>query len=51
MASRSVLSRNGLTAERFAPGAKITVDGDAARHKATGCQVRTAHFADGTHTA
>lgn len=48
MASRSVLSRNGLTAERFAPGAKITVDGDAARHKATGCQVRTAHFADGT---
>ena len=48
MASRSVLSRNGLTAERFAPGAKITVDGDAARHKPTGCQVRTAHFADGT---
>jgi Family of unknown function (DUF6152) len=48
MASRSVLSRNGLTAERFHPGAKITVDGDAARHKATGCQVRTAHFADGS---
>jgi hypothetical protein len=48
MASRSVLSRNGLTAERFEPGAKITVDGDAARHKATGCQVRTAHFADGS---
>jgi hypothetical protein len=48
MASRSVLSRNGLTAERFEPGAKITIDGDAARHKATGCQVRTAHFADGT---
>ena len=48
MASRSVLSRNGLTAERFEVGAKITVDGDAARHKATGCQVRTAHFADGT---
>lgn len=48
MASRSVLSRNGLTAERFEIGAKITVDGDAARHKATGCQVRTAHFADGT---
>jgi hypothetical protein len=48
MASRSVLSRNGLTAERFAVGAKITVHGDAARHNATGCQVRTAQFADGT---
>ena len=48
MASRSVLSRNGLTAERFAVGAKITIHGDAARNKATGCQVRTAHFADGT---
>jgi hypothetical protein len=48
MASRSVLSRNGLAAERFEVGAKITVDGDQARHKATGCQVRTAHFADGT---
>jgi hypothetical protein len=48
MASRSVLSRNGLTSERFVPGAKITIDGDAARHKATGCQVRTAHFADGS---
>lgn len=48
MASRSVLSRNGLTAERFQVGAKVTIDGDSARHKATGCQVRTAHFADGT---
>lgn len=48
MASRSVLSRNGLTAERFELGAKITVHGDAARHKATGCQVRTLHFADGS---
>ena len=48
MASRSVLSRNGLTAERFQAGAKITVHGDAARHNATGCQVRTAQFADGT---
>ncbi len=47
MASRSVLSRNGLTAERFEPGAKITIDGVAARHKATGCAFRTVHFADG----
>ena len=48
MASRSVLSRNGLTAERFEPGAKITLDGVAARHKATGCAFRTAYFADGS---
>ena len=48
MASRSVLARNGLTAERFEVGAKLTIHGDAARHNATGCQVRTAQFADGT---
>jgi Family of unknown function (DUF6152) len=48
MASRSVLSRNGLTAERFEPGAKITIDGVAARHKTTGCAFRTALFADGS---
>ena len=48
MASRSVLSRNGLTTEMFEPGTKITIDGDAARHKATGCQFRTAYFADGS---
>jgi hypothetical protein len=48
MASRTVLSRNGLKPESFATGAKIKIDGDAARHKATGCQVRTAYFADGS---
>jgi uncharacterized protein DUF6152 len=48
MASRSVLSRNGLTTGLFSIGARVTIDGDAARHKATGCQVRTAHFADGS---
>ena len=48
MASRSVLSRNGLTPDRFEPGAKITIDGVAARHKATGCAFRTARFADGS---
>jgi hypothetical protein len=47
MASRTVLSRNGVTPDLFVPGAKITVDGDAARHNATGCQVRTAYFAGG----
>jgi hypothetical protein len=40
--------RRRRTAQRFVPGAKSTIDGDAARHKATGCQVRTAHFADGS---
>ena len=48
MASRTVLSRNGVTPDTFRPAAKITIDGDAARHKATGCQVRTAYFADGS---
>jgi hypothetical protein len=48
MASRSVLSRNGLTTQSFEPGTKIRIDGDAARHKATGCQFRTAYFADGS---
>jgi hypothetical protein len=48
MASRSVLSRNGLTAELFTPGTEITIDGVAARHKTTGCAFRTAYFADGS---
>ena len=48
MASRTVLGRNGVTAESFTPGAKITIDGVAARNKATGCALRTAYFADGS---
>jgi hypothetical protein len=48
MASRTVLSRNGLTAQSFEPGTKIRIDGDSARHKATGCQFRNAYFADGS---
>jgi hypothetical protein len=47
MASRSVLSRNGLTAESFKLGEPITIDGVAARHNPTGCALRVAHFADG----
>jgi hypothetical protein len=47
MASRSVLSRNGLTPESFRPGDQITIEGVAARHKPTGCAFRVAHFADG----
>jgi hypothetical protein len=48
MPSRSVLSRAGVTADLFAPGASVTIDGVAARHKATGCAFRVAHFADGS---
>jgi hypothetical protein len=47
MASRSVLSRNGLTAESFKPGEPITIEGVAARHNPTGCALRIAHFRDG----
>ena len=48
LASRTVLSRNGLTAETFKVGDPISIEGSAARHKATGCAVRTAYFADGS---
>ena len=48
LASRSVLSRNGLTADTFAPGDAITVEGIAARVNPTGCALRVAHFADGS---
>jgi hypothetical protein len=48
LASRSVLARNGLTAEMFAPGAKVKITGSQARHNPTGCAVREAVFADGS---
>jgi hypothetical protein len=48
MASRSVLSRNGLRQETFKPGDPITIEGVAARHNPTGCALRLAHFADGS---
>jgi hypothetical protein len=48
LASRSVLARNGLTAERFAPGTHVTIIGSQARHNPTGCALREAHFADGS---
>jgi hypothetical protein len=47
MSSRSVLSRNGFTADTFKPGESITLEGVAARHKATGCAFRIARFPDG----
>ncbi len=48
LASRSVLARNGLTAERFAPGTRVTITGSQARHNPTGCALREAQFADGS---
>jgi hypothetical protein len=47
MASRSVLSRNGLTPDFFRPGERITLEGVAARNKPTGCALRVARLADG----
>jgi hypothetical protein len=47
LASRSVLSRNGLTAETFKAGDSIRIEGAAGRHNPTGCALRTAWLADG----
>ena len=48
LASRSVLSRNGLTASTFQPGDSIRIEGVAGRHNPTGCALRTAWLADGS---
>ena len=48
MASRSVLARNGLTQEAFAAGTHVRITGSQARHNATGCALREAHFDDGS---
>jgi hypothetical protein len=48
LASRSVLSRNGLTADTFEEGQTIRIEGSAARINPTGCALRTAYFADGS---
>jgi hypothetical protein len=48
LASRSVLARNGLKAETFAPGTRVTIMGSQARQNPTGCALREAHFADGS---
>ena len=48
MASRTVLTRNGLGVDSFKPGEPIKIDGVAARHNPTGCALRAAHFADGS---
>jgi len=48
LASRSVLTRNGLTADTFEPGEAVRIEGIAGRHNPTGCAVRTAWFPDGS---
>jgi len=48
LASRSVLTRNGLTASTFRPGDTVQIEGVAGRHNPTGCALRTARLADGS---
>jgi hypothetical protein len=48
LASRSVLARNGLTEQMFAPGKHVQIMGSQARQNATGCAVREARFDDGS---
>lgn len=48
MASRSVLERNGLTQQMFAPGKHVVITGSQARQNPTGCALRDAHFDDGS---
>lgn len=48
LASRSVLARNGLTAETFRVGERIRLEGAAGRINPAGCAVRVAYFADGS---
>jgi len=48
MASRSVLERNGLTQQMFAPGKHVVITGSQARQNPTGCALREAHFDDGS---
>ena len=48
LASRSVLARNGLTADTFRAGEPIRLEGVAGRSNPTGCALRVAYFADGS---
>ena len=48
MASRSVLERNGLTQQMFAPGKHVVITGSQARQNPTGCALREATFDDGS---
>jgi len=48
LASRTVLSRNGVTQHTFAIGEHIVMEGVAARVNPTGCAFRVARFDDGS---
>ena len=48
LASRSVLARNGLTEQKFAPGQHVQITGSQARQNPTGCALREARFDDGS---
>jgi hypothetical protein len=48
LASRSVLARNGLTEQMFAPGKHVKITGSQARQNPTGCALREAYFDDGS---
>jgi hypothetical protein len=48
MASRSVLARNGLTADMFSAGRHVQITGSQARQNPTGCALREARFDDGS---
>jgi hypothetical protein len=48
LASRSVLTRNGLSADLFKVGERIKLDGVAGRQNPLGCAFRVAYFSDGS---
>ncbi|MGI9257281.1 MAG: DUF6152 family protein [Gammaproteobacteria bacterium] len=48
MQSRVQLERRGVSAEHFAVGSTITIEGFASRRELIGCELAIAHFPDGT---
>ena len=48
MAAASPLKRSGWTADLFAPGMKVKIEGVAARRDAHGCSFQSATLANGT---
>ncbi len=48
MQSRVQLERRGITAEHFAIGTTLNIEGFASKRDPSGCELAIAHFADGT---
>jgi hypothetical protein len=48
MQSRVQLERRGISAEHFAVGTTITIEGFASKRDPAGCELAIAHFQDGT---